>query len=210
MIRAALAFLLLASPMALAAKSVPPRDECNGVQGANAFRLALTTAVANRDENMLAALAEPEVLLDFGGGSGRDTLMARLDDGDYELWQELDRLLLLGCAAGEDASSLTIPWLFAQDLGTEDAFSTFVATGSAVPLRSAPDAGASVVATLDWDVVTMTGEWTDDAEFFPVRTASGSAGFVAVTQLRSQVDYRLLAVRGDDGEFRINALVAGD
>jgi hypothetical protein len=83
--------------------------------------MTLATAVANRDEVMLLPLFAPDVLLDFGGGSGREELRRRLNDPEYRLWDELEALLPLGCAEGADGG-ITMPWLWAQDLDEDDAF----------------------------------------------------------------------------------------
>lgn len=202
---------LVVMPGAVQAKSWPPRDDCAQIAGAEDFRRALTTAVVNRDAAMLASLASPHVLLDFGGGSGRETLVERLDDPPYHLWQELDRLLLLGCApsGGEESQGIALPWYWSQDISEVDGFEGMLATGSSVPMRAAPDGAARVVARLDWDAVRRIGEWDPQAEYLEVRKPGGPSGFVRQDRLRSLVDYRLLATPVD-GRWQITALVAGD
>lgn len=193
------------------AKSVPPQNACEGISGADGFRMKLITAVANRDAALLKSITHPQVHLDFGGGTGWATMEERLDDPDYRLWEELDKVLRLGCGArGED--ELYLPYYWGEDLGTDDAFSTFIVTGDDVPLLREPteDAGSrQVVKLLDWDVVTLVSEWDDEAEFAEVETSGGERGYVAWSRLRSQVDYRMIVTR-DAGDWLITVFIAGD
>ncbi|MCP5395878.1 MAG: SH3 domain-containing protein [Sphingomonadaceae bacterium] len=203
--------VLVALPGVAEAKSWPPRDTCGSVPGASDFRRALTTAVVNRDEAMLLALASPDILLDFGGGSGRETLRERLDEPPYNLWQELDALLRLGCAAGDsgEGPEITLPWYWSQRIDEVDGMEGMLATGSSVAMRAAPDADAKVLATLNWDAVQLAGEWDPQAEYLRVSKPHGPTGYVRADQLRSLIDYRLL-VSPVDGKWQIAVLVAGD
>ncbi|MBD3730442.1 MAG: SH3 domain-containing protein [Sphingomonadales bacterium] len=205
------ALAVLAVPGAAQARRYPPRDACAKVEGARDFRRALTTAVANRDAAMLAQLASPDILLDFGGGSGRETLVERLDDPHYRLWRELDALLLLGCApaSGEDAQGIALPWYWGQRIDEVDAMEGMLATGGAVALRAAPSDDAELLGSLAWDAVALAGPWEPDAPFLKVKVPGGKVGYVRQDQLRSLVDYRLLAAPVD-GKWQITALVAGD
>lgn len=201
---------LVAYTNAAHAETMPPRDECGAVEGADAFRMTLTTAVANRDEERLLALAAPDVLLDFGGGSGREMLRERLD-GAENLWAELDELLVLGCAA-LDEGGLSLPYYFSQDFGDRDAFETYLVQGTRVPLYAASD-GDRVVRYLDWEIVALDRYPGGDPAAgirSEVALADGSRGFVDAATLRSLVDYRLFAMPGDDGRLRMTVLVAGD
>ena len=205
----ALALMLGAGPVA--AKSVPPRDTCADVSGADGFRMRLVTAVANRDAGLLRSITHPRVHLDFGGGTGWQLMQERLDDPDYRLWEELDKVLRLGCGTRGEGE-LYLPWYWGEDLGTEDAFSTYIVTGDDVPLLRKPKAASGateVVRSLDWDVVTLISEWDEKAKFAEVQTSDGQRGFVAWSHLRSQVDYRMIASR-DTGEWLITVFIAGD
>ena len=91
-----------------------PRDDCGALGGANAFRRELSDAVIRRDIEALVSLADIDIKLDFGGGEGRAELRLRLSDPDSRLWQELDKMLPLGCAVNSQGG-ITLPWYFAQD-----------------------------------------------------------------------------------------------
>ncbi|MFC3097295.1 hypothetical protein [Alteraurantiacibacter palmitatis] len=186
-----------------------PRDECLNLAGAPEFRRALAQAVIARDADALVALADPAIGLDFGGGAGVDTLRARLTDPEYGLWEELEAILPLGCAAGTDGNSLTVPHYFAADIGTRDPYATYIAMGSDVPLRASAADDAEILANIGWQAVEVSEYPGEGASYASVTASDGRQGFAAMSDLRSLIDYRLLANRGDDG-WKITMLVAGD
>lgn len=184
-----------------------PRDGCADVEGYSQFRSALRSAVEARDADALARLAAPGIRLDFGGGGGRDTLTEQLRAADAKLWTELDALLELGCARQDEG--IVLPWYFAQSLVADDPYSAMLVTGESVPLHRAAAAGSETLEPISWDVVELVDGLAADAPFQHVVARSGTAGYVASEDLRSLLDYRLLADRLD-GEWRITALVRGD
>ncbi|PZT90254.1 MAG: hypothetical protein DI637_04475 [Citromicrobium sp.] len=193
---------------AMAEGRFAPRDECAAVDGAPAFLAKLRAAVEARDADALVALTSDQTVLDFGGGAGGDLLRQRLTDPEYEIWGALDELAEMGCAPYESAG-IVLPWYFAQDLGTDDPFSTMMVTGERVPLYKAASANSEVLESISWDVVGLDGGLQPDAQFQKVTAQSGATGFIADESLRSQVDYRLIA-DDVDGRWQITALVAGD
>lgn len=195
-------------PPAAAQARYVPRDDCAALPGAKAFRSALAVAVKRRNADALAALADDDVLLDFGGGAGRDTLRNRLRGPDGEsLWRELVELQALGCALQD--GQMVLPWFFAQDLRGADPFEVLLVVGKDIPLRAHAAAKARRLAKLSWQLVEPVPGGDPDASFRPVRPASGLTGFIEGTRLRSPIDYRLLAVPVGK-TWRITALVAGD
>lgn len=214
MMRAAIWGLLLAGllPATVAAKSVPPKDECSGIAGADRFRMALATATANRDPDMLRPLVDPEILLDFGGGSGWDLLAQRLDDPDYALWEELDKVQRLGCGiySEERGGEMYLPYYWGVDPGTDDPYLTYFVIGDGVPLRQGPAANSPLLDRLSWDIVTLIDDGTQKpGDLAHVQFASGRTGYVALEHLRSLVDYRLIAAPTSDG-WTIKIFIAGD
>ncbi|KRA83834.1 SH3 domain-containing protein [Altererythrobacter sp. Root672] len=194
------------SPTHLAKGKWAPRDTCTEVEGADLFRANLATAVKARDADALVALAADDVELDFNGGEGPDELRSRLD-AEAGLWDELDKLMTLGCSANANGN-LAIPWLFDQDLGDVDPFSTLLVTAEDEPVRAGPSASAQQIGTVSWDLVeTALFDW--EAPFQPVTLADGREGYIATGKLRSVIDFRLIAAR-QDGRWKITALVAGD
>lgn len=185
-----------------------PKDDCTNLSGAPEFRRDLAQAVVDRDADALVALADPVIHLDFGGGFGHATLRARLTDPQYALWDKLEKLLPLGCAVWE--ATIIMPHYFAQDLGERDGFTTFIVIGADVPLKATAANDGETLGNVGWQAVQVNGGYPPESDAFtPVTTDDGKQGFVARESLRSVVDYRLLADRGDDG-WRITMLVAGD
>ena len=101
---------VVAAPAAMAKGRFAPRDECRQMPGAVDFREQLVEAVQVRNAAALAALADPAIKLDFGGGGGVETLKQRLNSGP-ELWQSLAQLMTLGCAKS-GAGEMVMPWVF--------------------------------------------------------------------------------------------------
>lgn len=197
-----------AKPVRTGEGAYAPRDECARKPGATEFRRSLAQAVKARDADAVAELAAPDVKLDFGGGARRDELRQRLSAKDAPLWEELEALLELGCAVNKQGG-ITMPWYFAQDIGGVDPMMGMIVTGEKVPLLAAPDEDAERVALLSWEAVELAGGPQPGAPFQKVTTPDGTSGFVASDQLRSLVDYRIIA-SSRDGKWSFTSLVAGD
>lgn len=185
-----------------------PRNECLDLPGAKPFFLALENAVKARDADALLRLTDAKVKLDFGGGAGLQTFRERLADKDGRLWEELAQITALGCARG-DNGDMVMPWYFAQDMNDVDTYTAMIATGTDVPVFDRPSSGAAKVDSVSWDVVTVGPAIDLKARFHKVTTLGGKEGYVAADQLRSILDYRIIASRvGND--WRIVSFVAGD
>lgn len=195
------------TPTPLAEGPYAPRDTCGDLQGAADFREKLAEAVATRDAKAFVALAAEDVKLDFGGGTGRAELTKRLTDKQWKLWDELDQLMALGCAANGQGG-ITIPWYFEQHIDKVDQTNGMLVTGENVPLLPAPDKKAKPVKAISWDVVELKALKPDDP-FQQVTTTDGTQGYVATDKLRSLLDYRLLA-SSRNGEWSVVSLVSGD
>ncbi|MEZ5694398.1 MAG: hypothetical protein R3D99_11310 [Altererythrobacter sp.] len=208
----AIAGAAMVATMPLAAKSVPPQDRCGHAEGADQFRMALAMATANRDADLLRPLVDPQVHLDFGGGTGWDLLRERLDDPDYDLWDELDKVQRLGCGmfSEERGGEMYMPYYWGVDPGTDDPYFTYFVIGSGIPLHHGPAANSPLVDRLNWDIVTLIDDGMQKpGDFAHVQFASGRKGFVAWKHLRSLVDYRMIVGRRD-GDWRIVTFIAGD
>ncbi|MBO0749953.1 MAG: hypothetical protein J2O44_05945, partial [Porphyrobacter sp.] len=167
----------------------------------------IADAVMARDADALLALAAEDVKLDFGGASGRAELKKRLTSKDWMLWDELDQLLDLGCAANPQGG-ITLPWYFEQHIDKVGQTGGMMVIGENVPLLPSPDAKAKPVKTISWDVVELKTLKPDDP-FQQVTATDGTQGYIATDKLRSLIDYRLLASRRN-GKWSIVSLVSGD
>jgi hypothetical protein len=197
-----------ASAPLLKAASYPPQDECGKLPGWPEFRAKLEQAVARRDADALAALTDANVGLDFGGGHGMKDMRRRLDDKDYRLWEQIAKLLPLGCAVQDRGA--TLPWIFAHTPDDADPYSGMLVLGPAVPAYAKPDAAAPAVATLSWAIVSVSDYQGPKKPFAEIKLpGTGKTAFVETSKLRSLIDYRLLAAHGKQG-WRITAIIAGD
>ena len=196
------------SPVELAVGKYAPQDECKSVPGAADFRAQLSAAIEAKDADRLAALAAPDVKLDFGGGSGVGTLRSRLSEKKPDLWGELARLMALGCAVNKQGG-ITIPWYAAKPLDEVDPATAMLVVGEKVPLRKDLDAKSAEAEEISWDIVTLVGGLHPEDAFQKVKTSDGTVGYIATDKLRSLLDYRLIA-SSRDGKWSFTSLVAGD
>lgn len=193
-------------PLALAGVTYAPQDDCSAKPGWPAFRKNLASAIRSRDAEALAALAAPDIALDYGGGSGTAELKKRLADPETGLWQELAAILPLGCAV--EGGIAAMPWVFWNVPEEVDSYNAMLVLGDETPLREKP--GGRAISPVGWLIVGI-----DPMEFDPgkpetrVTLDGGQKGWIETAQLRSLLDYRLIA-EPQDGTWRITAFIAGD
>jgi len=178
------------------------------VPGAEDFRAQLAAAIKAKDADRLAALAAPDVKLDFGGGSGVAALRSRLSVHKPDLWGELGELMTLGCGVN-DQGGITIPWYAAQPIDGVDPATAMLVAGEKVPIRTSTMSEAGEAEEISWDIVMLVAGLQPDDAFQKVKTSDGTVGFVATDKLRSLLDYRLVA-SSRDGKWSFTSLVAGD
>ncbi|WP_126171893.1 hypothetical protein [Altericroceibacterium xinjiangense] len=209
-------------PAPVSAGRFAPQNTCGSVEGAQAFRARLAEVVRTRDVEGLIALAASDVKLDFGDGAGTDELRKRLTSDEWNLWQELDELMTLGCSANAQGG-ITIPWYFDQDIPGAASGTAMLVTGQNIPVLAAPDPQAPRIDTVSWDVVRVDA-WKPDQPYQQVRIRNRleaeaderervrdaeTTGYIATDQLRSLLDYRLIASHRN-GKWSITSFVAGD
>lgn len=191
----------------LKAASYPPRDDCAPLPGWREFRAKLEQAAAQRDAAALAALTDPAIKLDFGGGQGIKEMQRRLGDKDYRLWDQITAMLPLGCAVQDGAA--TLPAIFASAPADVDPYSGMLVLGSAVPAYAKPDAASPALAAMNWAIVNVPEYAGPEQAYTKVTLPGGKTAYVESAKLRSLIDYRLIAERGKKG-WQITALIAGD
>jgi hypothetical protein len=198
-----------AAPEERPIRRLPPVDLCASDQSFAAFRVQLRQAIAGKDRAFILAMITDDIEVDFGGGAGR---------GDFErtwtldrpetspLWEELGEVLDLGCVPDGEGLYWS-PSMFREE-GIDDPFSAALAIHPGGALHEAADASSPVVATLDWDLLTVP-EWNGEAAWQRAQTADGRSGYVRSSELRSPIDYRA-GFRKIDGRWRMIVFIAGD
>jgi len=95
-------FLALASSLLITSQSLAwpdslrPIDQCSGDPSFAKFQDRLKRVVLKKDQKALLNLLAPDVLLDFGGGSGRKAFEERwsFDPHEYgNVWDQLETML---------------------------------------------------------------------------------------------------------------------
>lgn len=188
-----------------------PRDECGQVDGAYQFRIKLADAVIARDVDAVVAMAKPMVKLSFGGDYGRETLREWLSEPNSELWQELEAVLRLGCAA-DSPERITMPWYFNQDIGERDPYGAYIVTGSDIPLYKG-HSGEEIVEKLNWAMVDLAAFYEileQKGNRDEVILTDGRRGYVDKSKLRALISYRMGVVKNEAGEWKISTFLAGD
>ena len=198
--------LLTATPGAVDRR--PPVDRCASVPGFAAFRTALRQAVERRDAAFIRSALVEDILVNFGGVSGREAFVEewRLGDIESPFWAELQAVLALGCAPIEQ--DLVAPSMIAQLDDKEDPTEAVIAIRPGTVLRARPDDAAEAVATLEWDVLSWRSETVVDG-WVAMALADGREGYVRRDDTRSALDYRAY-FRRIGGRWRITAFIAGD
>ncbi|RKF21912.1 hypothetical protein D6851_07830 [Altericroceibacterium spongiae] len=192
---------------ALAKGPYAPRDECGDVKGAEEFRAKLAEVVKNRDVDGLVALSAEDIKLDFNGAAGAEELRRRLEDDEWDLWEELDTLLTLGCSTNGHGG-ITIPWYFEQSFDTVNPANGMLVTDENVRVMTEPHPDADTLKRISWDVVRIDRLVPDD-RYQPVTLRDGEKGYVETDKLRSLLDYRLMA-SSRNGKWSITSFIAGD
>lgn len=197
--------LLLASSVT----RLPPIDQCTGDAAFAAFRAELANAADRRDVDTVMAMVDDNVLVDFGGGQGKEAFAQdwKLDDPDKSgLWSELKTILRLGCIAENEGWHM--PSFGSQLDAKTDPVDALLAIDPGSALRSEPRDDGEVVAKLDWDVLKLK-EVVPGEEWFLVSLEDGRTGYVRSEQVRSPIGYRI-GVQSMSGMLRITTFVAGD
>lgn len=201
-----------AEPSRIAGATFAPRDECSSAPGFTAFRKSLVSSIKARDVEALAALAAPDITLDYGGGSGTEELRKRLADPDRKLWSELDGIMPLGCAV--EGGLAAMPWVFWNVPEQVDSYSAMLVTGEDAELLDASDqkgkGRSKALGQIGWRIVGIDPlKYDPKASMTQVTLETGEKGWVESRRLRSLLDYRIIA-EPKDGSWQITAFIAGD
>lgn len=203
----ALALLpFISSPAAAFPARIPPIDQCKGDPGFTKFLAGLKRTVAKKDRAAFLALLAPDVLVDFGGGTGPKVFedQWKFEPTEYgNLWDQLEIMFKLGCA--RDGGSRIIPSLPMQvqeDVGIE-----WVLILPGAKLYKMAGELSAKPQTVPWTVATVTNRVSDTMT--GVRLADGREGYIPDDLVYEPVGYRMI-VEKRAGKWMITAFVAGD
>jgi len=203
----ALALLpFIPSPAAAFPQRLPPIDQCKGDASFSRFLAGLRRTVARKDRAAFLALLAPDVLVDFGGGTGPKAFedQWKFDPTEYgNLWDQLGTMLKMGCA--KDGGSRIIPSLpmqVEQDIAFE-----WVVILPGAKLYKMADELSPKPQTIPWTVATVTSRESDTMT--GVRLPDGREGYIPDDLVYEPVGYRMI-IEKRRGKWMITAFVAGD
>lgn len=92
--------LLLTAPVEAAGPRHQPIDQCAADRGFATFRAGLRKAIAAKDWPGFRASLADDVIVDFGGGAGKQAFAEAWDGGapTSRLWAKAKAALSLGCS----------------------------------------------------------------------------------------------------------------
>jgi len=199
--------LLIASPAHALPTRLRPIDQCTSDAGFNRFRARLKQIVAKRDRVGLLALLTPDVLVNFGGGTGRKAFETEWSfDGTEHgnLWGQLEKMLKMGCA--KDGDSRIIPSLSMQlDQEYDEDWVVVLPPAGMIFDVVGNEVGFSEV--MPWSVAIVTSR--DSSTRTYVKLADGRTGSLSDDEVYEPGGYRMIIERRR-GEWVITAFVAGD
>jgi len=157
----ALALLpFIPSPAAPFPARIPPIDQCKGDPSFTKFLTDLKHTVAKKDRPAFLSLLAPDVLVDFGGGTGSKAFedQWKFDPTEYgNLWDQLETMLKMGCA--KDGGSRIIPSLPMQV--DQDVAMEWVVILPGAKLYKMVGELSPKPQTIPWTVATVTSRASD-------------------------------------------------
>ncbi|MDP9414100.1 MAG: hypothetical protein M3Q08_08405 [Pseudomonadota bacterium] len=189
-------------------RTLPPRDECKALPGFVSFRAQLAAAVARRDAKFLLSVADPEIAVHFGDGSGRDAFAAEWklkEKQPSSIWPEIARMLRLGCGA-EDGTAW-MPYFFQRFPDEIDPFEGVVVVRPGAQLWASAR-GRPIRPLRLWTVIEVA-EWSPRGGWGRVKLRDGKRAYVREADVRSPLHYRMIFERRK-GRWMMTAFIAGD
>ena len=184
-----------------------PVDEAHKDPSFAEFRSRLLKAADNHDSEFILSILDPEIINRSDGERGEKEFIHlwKLKEPDSRLWETLTTVLSLGGSFRDNAGTkefcapyVTSKWPTVVSQLTKDAdpLDYQVIINRNVPLRSEPTPGASVIVTLNYDIVRVyaNNSFADskngDTHWLKISTVSGQQGFVPQNVVRSPSDYQ--------------------
>lgn len=203
------AILIAAAPVNALPRKLPPVDQCAKDPSFVKFRAALKQAVANKDREAFLKMLSPTVLVDFGGGSGREAFAKQwsFDPDEYgNIWDQLETMLRMGCARADGAR--VIPSLIEQlDTFADDDWIDAVLILPGAKLYKETGVESPNPSTVPWTVAPVTSRAGDLVT--GVRLPDGREGYISDQDLYEPLGYRMV-IEKREGKWLITSFVAGD
>lgn len=188
-------------------RNLPPVEQCSGDRSFVQFRNRLKQIVAEKDRAAFLALLAPDVLVNFGGGTGRDEFAKAwsFDATEYgNVWSQLEKMLKMGCA--RDGASRIIPSLPMQvEPDSDEDWVVVLPPGAMIFKWVGNELAYSEV--MKWTVATVTSRVSDTMT--DVKLPDGRDGSISDDYLYEPGGYRMI-VEKRRGKWTITAFVAGD
>ena len=189
--------------------SLPPKDDCVADASFRRFRSDLLAAAARKDAGRVTAMVSKDIMIDFGGGAGRDAFARawKLDrPAESGLWSELRLILGLGCTLEGDVASA--PSLMDQLPADRDSFMTVLVIKPGATLHEGPSEASPVIARANWSLLTLA-ESGGSEDWAAIALDAGGVGYIRRAHVRSPIDYRAVFQKRN-GRWEMTVLVAGD
>ena len=170
------------------------------------LRARILADLAEGDLDAVAAVADSNIKLSFGGDYGAETFRSLLEDASYR--GELATALALG-GVFEGEEIFTTPYTFDRFPSDVDGYEGLVALGDAVPVYAEPDRGSARIDTLSFDVVLTDRDAGWVTGWNAIELDDGKVGWVESANVRSPIDYRARFSRVE-GRWRMTFFLAGD
>ena len=201
------ALLPLAGSAHALPRQLPPLEQCSGDRGFTQFRNRLKQVVARKDRAALLAMLAPDVLVNFGGSTGRGEFAKAwsFDPSEYgNVWNQLQTMLKMGCA--RDGGSRIIPSLSMQvDENSDEDWVVVTPPGAMIFKWVGNEIDYSEVRM--WTVATVTSRVSDTMT--GVKLPDGRDGSISDDLLYEPTGYRMI-IEKRRGRWMITAFVAGD
>jgi hypothetical protein len=193
-----------------------PWDEADKDPSFLKFSDGLKAIIARKDAPALMKVVAPDIKNSFGGDDGVAEFrkMWKPEDQASSLWPALSLVVDLG-GNFDSKTVFSAPYVFSAFPNDVDAFDTVVVTTEGAVMRVAPKTDATVVRTLDHDILSLVGgpakpqheagpdDWVEAIDI------AGKHGFVTNRDVRSANDYRAYFEKRK-GRWLMTTLVAGD
>lgn len=223
LIRTLVIALLLASP-ALAAAPPPvkvpeilkPADEGVKDKSFLGYRKQLQSAIKAKSMKALAKLLDPNIQLNFGGGTGVAAFKSiwKPHDPNTAIWKILGLVVNNG-GHFNSATQFAAPYVYSAWPNDIDAFNYAAITKDGAELFDAPHESRKAIRRLGYEIIEVLQSSgkpqseTSDDDWSEIKTGDGKRGYVQSKHYRSSIDYRAIFEKRK-GKWRMTVLVAGD